>query len=84
MADPAVYSDLTWDVLTSWEPQLLLLADVAMALDPADEEGWAFRVKAPLCALVGWESGRAPDDPLGVERAYVVAFDYLLALREGA
>lgn len=84
MANSAVYSELTWDVLASQEPRLASLARIAAALDPADEEGWAYRVKPVLCDLIGHASRRPEHDPLASSRAYVVAYDYLLALRETA
>jgi hypothetical protein len=57
---------------------------MAAVLDPADEEGWAYRVKPVLRDLIGHTSRRPEHDLLASSRAYVVAYDYLLALREGA
>ena len=84
MVSPARCHDLTWDDLVVLEPRLRGLAAVAATLHPSDEAGWAFRVKPALRALVGFEADKPEAHPLASSRAYVVAYDYLLALWEGA
>lgn len=75
---------MTWEALVEMEPRLAALADVAVSLEPDDDEDWSRRVTRPLRALVGWDACHPGEHPLASSAAYEVAYGHLLRLREGA